>query len=363
MKELNSVFKDLKVLELSSVLAGPLVGSFFAEMGADVVKVENKTAGGDVTRQWKLPSEEEQNVSAYYASANYGKKSIFLDFKDSEDFQTLVSLIVASDIITTNYQKHTAEKLGVDLPYLHKLNPQAIICQLNAYTYEDTRPGYDMVMQADTGLLSMSGTEDGSYVKVPVAIIDVIASHQMKEAILVAMLQQQKDKKGRVIHVSLYKSGISALVNQASNYLMAGHIPKPAGMKHPNIAPYGDIVTSQDGTSIVLAVGSDGQFDNMLKSLNFASGRYAQFSKNSARVESRARLMHLLREDFLGLKATFIVEKLSSYRVPHCMVNNLESVFRSEIAQEMILEDENNGCSQKRVSSIAFDLSFTPDIE
>ena len=209
-------------------MAGPLVGSFFAELGADVIKIENKLTKGDATRQWKLTTEDtEATVSAYYCAANYGKNVQLLDLSDEKERQTIDQLLAESDVVISNFQKKTAEKLKLTPEYINAKFPHLIFAQLSAYTYDDPRPGYDLVMQGETGWISMNGIDNQHMAKLPVAIIDIIAAHQMKEAVLIALLKKMKDGKGSVVHVSLYKSAISALANQASNFLMAGHIPKP----------------------------------------------------------------------------------------------------------------------------------------
>lgn len=359
---MDDIFKGTNVLELSSVLAGPLVGSFFAELGAHVTKVENKTTGGDVTRNWRLKSESENDVSAYYASANYGKEVLMLDFKNSEDRALLLSEIRSADVITTNIQKKTAEKLNVDLEFIRSVNPSVIICQLNAYSYDDPRPGYDLVMQAESGLLSMTGRDEGNLAKVPVAIVDVTAAHQMKESILVAMIQKAATGRGQTIHVSLYKSALSILVNQASNYLMAGHIPQPMGTLHPNIAPYGDIVTTEDGVRIVLAVGSNGQFANLLKSLNFAPERYLGLERNEERLKHRAEMLDLLCQDFTQISSSHALSRLADAKVPHCVIQNMEEVMTDSIAQEMVLEDHNHDQVLKRMRNVAFHIKEFPEV-
>jgi len=171
--KLSYLFKDLTVLDLSSVLAGPQVGSFFAELGAKVIKIENKKSGGDPTRQWKLEGEKGSDViSSYYASANYCKESLFLDLSLKDDYQEVKRLALTSDIILSNYQPRVAKKLKVDYQNLSIDNPKVIYAQLHAYAPDDPRPGYDLVMQAETGFMSMNGQPDGAPSKMPVAIIE-----------------------------------------------------------------------------------------------------------------------------------------------------------------------------------------------
>jgi len=269
---MTDLLKDIVVVELASVLAGPLAGSFLAEHGAQVIKIENKRSGGDVTRQWRLKDEDENSkISAYYSSANYGKEVVTLDLGDEADYSSLLSIMEEADVVISNSQKKTAIKLQVDYGSLSVRFPNIIYAQLVAYSWDDPRPGYDLVMQAEAGFISMNGTVAGEVAKMPVALIDVIAGHQIKEAILLGLLSRYKNGKGSYSEVSLYKSAISGLANQASNYLMCGHVPKPMGTLHPNIAPYGDLVTTADKKMLILAIGSDKQFEKLGKTLKLAS--------------------------------------------------------------------------------------------
>lgn len=352
----KSVFEDLKVVEFASILAGPLVGSFFAELGAEVIKVENKRSGGDATRQWKLPREQTA-VSAYYASANIHKQSILLDFKEEDDYASCMELLQDADVIITNFQKRTAEKLGVSLNQLKAHNPKAIIAQLNAYTYDDPRPGFDMIMQAETGFISMCGTPEGEMVKMPVALIDILAAHQLKEAILIALFRKYKENRGSIIHVSLYQSAIAALANQASNYLMQDHVPRPMGLKHPNIAPYGDFYHTNDKKMLLLAIGSDAQFEKLGKTLTLDDELLHTFKFNRDRVSSRNELNEVLQRYIITYSYSEISDLLDAIQVPYCTINNLDQVFQEHLAQEMVVEHtiENQMC--KTVSGIAFTIN------
>jgi crotonobetainyl-CoA:carnitine CoA-transferase CaiB-like acyl-CoA transferase len=236
------MFKNLKVVELASVLAGPLTGTFFAELGAKVVKIENKLTQGDVTRTWKLPTESKENsVSAYYSAANYSKESLFLNVKDSSDYELLIEHIKDADIVISNYKPSTARKLKLDYKDLKPYNPSLIYAELTGFGGDDSRPAFDVVLQAETGFMYMNGEPHRNPVKMPVALIDVLAAHHMKEAILCALINKLKTGEGQHISMSLYECALASLANQATNWLMEGHIPQPMGTQHPNIAPYGDM--------------------------------------------------------------------------------------------------------------------------
>ncbi len=347
----------LKVLDISSVLAGPLTGSFFAEMGAVVLKIENKRTGGDVTRQWKLPSENPNDMhSAYYSSANYGKKIILLDLMDSNDRNQLETYISEADVVISNFQKKTAQKLDLDPNEIVRRYPNLIFTQLSAYTWDDPRPGYDLVMQGETGWISMNGTDDEHLAKLPVAVMDVIASHQMRTATLLAMLNKAKTGKGSVIHVSLYKSALSALANQASNYLMAGHVPVPLGTLHPNIAPYGDIFFTACNQKIMLAIGSDAQFNKLWFTLINDIEKYPNFELNSDRVKNRSQLSDILQNAIHAIEKSSLVKKLDANQLPYCFIHNLSEVFNTPLAKEMVHTEKYGNYSSRSVSSVAFEL-------
>jgi crotonobetainyl-CoA:carnitine CoA-transferase CaiB-like acyl-CoA transferase len=333
----TTVFAGLKVLDLSSILAGPLAGSFFAECGAEVIKIENKTTNGDTTRQWKLPTEDSNKTySAYYTAANYGKKVILLNLKDSNDRLSLDTYIEWADIIISNFQKSVGENLNLTPNSLHEINPTAIIAQLSAYTYDDPRPGYDLVMQGETGWISMTGSDQDHLAKLPVAMIDIIASHQLKEGILIGLWKRLQTAKGSIIHVSLYSSAISALANQATNYLQVGHMPKPIGTLHPNIAPYGDIFFDMNGLRFLLAVGSDLQFEKLWKTLNLPTEKYFTFAFNSDRVQHRSQLIPLMQERLGVFKIVYLSELFAQINIPFCQIRNLSEVFAVSDTKAML---------------------------
>ena len=295
---MKSFFKDLKVVELANVLAGPAVGMFFAELGAEVIKIENKLTGGDITRSWKLPVEDKKlKTSAYFASVNWNKKSIFLDLNYKKDKQKVYDLICDADIVITNYKKGDDKKLGMDYATLCKINPKIIYAHISGYGENSNRTAYDLVLQAETGFMFMNGTPTSGPVKMPVAIIDLMAAHQLKEGILLALINKMKTGKGSKVTVSLFDSAIASLANQASNYLMANHNPEPIGSLHPNIAPYGEIFTTKDKRQIVLAIGSDKQFQRLCEILNLKEVAFnVKFSTNSERVKNRIELFEVINE-------------------------------------------------------------------
>lgn len=355
---ISYLFEGLKVLDMSSVLAGPQVGSFFSELGAEVVKVENAKSNGDPTRQWKLEVEKgSEGISSYYASANYNKQSIFLDLSKESDYHQLKKIADQADIIISNFQPMIADKLKVDYKTLSKDNQMMIYAQLYAYAPNDPRPGYDLVMQAETGFMSMNGQSGGDPAKMPVAMIDIMAAHQLKQAILIALIKRDRHAAGSLVEVSLYQSAIASLANQASNYLMAGHIPEKLGSLHPNIAPYGDAYTSKDNITFILAVGSDIQFNKLGKTLSCEKLLSSTFSTNSERLSNRLALNEQLQSKFGTFEYSEIKTLLDNNNIPFCRVLSLDRVFTKKLASDMILDHVIEGDAVKSVSQIAFSIN------
>jgi crotonobetainyl-CoA:carnitine CoA-transferase CaiB-like acyl-CoA transferase len=353
----NKPFSSLKVLDLSGILAGPLTASFFAELGAKVIKIENKLTKGDATRQWKLPTEDKSKpVSAYYHSANYGKEVLMLDLNVKEERELVSDLLKESDIVISNFQKETAQKFDLCPEGIFEKNKHLIVAQLNAFHFDDPRPGYDLVMQGETGWIGMNGTDDDHLAKIPVAIIDIFAAHQLKEAILIALWKKAMTGRGSIIHVSLYKSGITGLANQAANYLNLGHLPKPIGTLHPNIAPYGEIFTSLDEKKFILAVGSDAQFKKLWFTLNLHPEKIVNFELNSDRVAMRSALQEILQHQFAIRSFEEIRDLLDKIQLPYCSILSMKEVFENDLAKKMVLSSGGEGEKMYSVSSIAFEI-------
>lgn len=350
------MLRSLKVLDFSSVLAGPAVGTFFAELGAEVIKVENKTAGGDVTRQWKVVSEDQHaNVSAYFSSVNYGKTYRQLDVFDAEDREELDRLISLCDVFITNQKTSSLKKMGLDHPKLINQFPELIYGQITGFESEPKRAAYDVVIQAEAGYMYMNGTPETAPVKMPLAFMDLLAAHQLKEGLLVALLKKAQTGKGSYVSASLEASAIASLANQASNYLMAGHIPQPIGSLHPNIAPYGEVFHSMDGLPVVMAVGSDGQFQKLCSILGCPEmSSDERFTSNPNRVKNRVELHAALNSRFAKQNREQLMAQFIAQHVPAGAVKNMEEVFESDFAQSMVLNEEIDGVETKRVQSVAF---------
>ncbi len=352
----NGPLSDLLIIETAAVLAGPAVGMFFAELGARVVKVENKRSGGDVTRSWKLPSEDPASpVSAYFSSVNHGKEHRLMDLCSAEGRMELDELMAKADVLITNHLAEDAEKLGLTRERIRKLNPRLVHGHISGFFGQPERPAFDVVLQAETGYISMTGTDAGHLAKLPIALIDVLAAHQLKEGLLLALLQRVVSGKGAFVEVSLEEAAITGLINQASNCLMAGHVPAPLGTLHPNIAPYGEVFACSDGGLIILAVGSDAQFRALCSVLGTEElPSDLRFASNTDRVRNRIALAELLRGPIAVNDRAALLAGLIAAGVPSGAVLRMDEVMRSPVAKEMVVEEEIDGIPTQRVRGNAF---------
>ncbi len=353
---LKTIFKDLRVIELANILAGPAVGMFFAELGAQVLKIENKTTEGDLTRQWKLASEDPtSSVSAYYASVNLRKEIRMIDLGDPAEREEVYNLIRDADVVISNFLPQVAERLGMTHQKFRQLNPRIIVGSVTAYGEDDPRPGFDLVLQAESGFMSMNGTTLSGPLKMPVALIDLLAAHQLKEGLLLALIQRQQSGVGCTVSVSLLDAAITSLANQASNYLTAGFIPGLSGSLHPNIAPYGEILRSRDGKDIVLAVGNDKQFEALCKVLEIqVIASDVRFSSNRLRIENRSVLGEYLATAASAIDSGVLLDQLSRSGVPSGMIKTIDEVFKDPHSQQLILEEKREGVLLRGVSTLAF---------
>jgi len=244
----------------------------------------------------------------------------------------------------------------VEVSTLRSLNPKLIVGEIYGYPNED-RPAFDAVLQAETGFVSMCGTPDGELVKMPVALIDIIAAHHLKEGLLTALIQRNKNDEGATVRVSLFDAAISSLANQASNYLMNNLVPGPKGLCHPNIAPYGDSFICADGNQVLLAVGSDGQFKNLCGVLDLQLFADERFARNQERVAHRAELAASMREVFLSKSVAEWLTLFEEAHVPAGAIKNLAEVFALPNAQRLIVEEEIEGVPTKKVKTVIFEIS------
>ncbi len=354
-QKMDKIFSDLKVIELAGVLAGPSAGLFFAELGASVIKIENPKTGGDVTRSWKLKTEDKTDkTSAYFWSVNAGKEILFLDLSLDNDLQSFYNLIKTADVLITNYKLGDDKKLKVDYDTLKNVNPTLIYASINGFGSQNPRTAYDLILQAESGFMFMNGEKNAAPLKMPVALIDILAGHQLKEAILIALINKYKKQIGSHITVSLFDTAIASLANQATNWLIANHLPTAQGSLHPNIAPYGEIFTTKDNHQITFAIGSDKQFKHLCDILNLELYHQPEFENNQIRVANRIDLYSKLNQSIQSFHFDTIFSECIKSDIPIGKIRNLKEVFELPEAKALINSFLYNNSTIHSINSISF---------
>lgn len=359
--ESKGALAKLRVLDLSRVLAGPLCAMILGDMGADVLKVEQQGRGDD-TRSWGPPFQGTE--AAYFLGVNRNKRGITLNLKEPRGREILRELIKKSDVVIENFKFGTMEEWGCGREFMEKEAPQAIHCTISGYGSRGPRgaqPGYDFLLQAETGLMSITGEKDGNPMKVGVAIVDLCTGLYATIAILGALNARNQGYPGQHVEASLYTTGLSLLANVASNVLISG---KPAGRYgngHPNIVPY-RAYRCRDA-DIALAVGNDGQFVQFAKAAGH--GEWAtdpRFVRNRDRVTNRALLDGLVEETMICRTADEWIEALLAVGVPCGRINTVQEALAAPqtAGTDMVIEVEHPTAGLFRSLGIPFAFSGTP---
>jgi crotonobetainyl-CoA:carnitine CoA-transferase CaiB-like acyl-CoA transferase len=283
-----------------------------------------------------------------------------LNLKERKDRGKVYDLIKNADVVISNFKSGSAEKIGMDYETLKAINSNIIYSQITAFGENDNKPAFDIVLQAETGFLYMTGEADREPVRMPVALIDLLAAHQLKEAILIALLHRAKTGEGSYVSTSLFDSAIASLANQATNWLMEGHIPQRMGSAHPNIAPYGDIFSTKDNKLITLAVGTEKQFVTLCECLGkLKLTEDKRFKTNVLRVQNRDLLKLELKKLINNFNRIDLNELFEKNGVPAGNINNMKEVFELPRTDKMILEEEgNDGKISRRVRTVAFQVKM-----
>jgi glutaryl-CoA transferase len=361
MTDVNSgPLEGVRVLDLTRVVAGPYCAMFLGDLGADVVKVEQPGTGDD-TRGWGPPFAGGE--SAYYLCINRNKRSLTLDFKSKRAVELLRQLVKVSDVVIENFRPGTMERLGMAEADLRKLNPRLIYASLTGFGADGPMsdwPGYDLIVQAWGGLMSITGTPDGEPVKVGVAIIDLVAGLMLGKAITAALFAREKIGVGQRIDTSLLEAEVASLINVGSNYLVGGKIPARWGNAHPNIVPYQNFKTA-DGY-LVIGVASEVIWKRFCQALGRDDLSDERFANNSKRVENRAELVALLSDIFMqrGNEAWF--KLLTAAEVPCAPVQTVDQVFQAPqvLHRDMLMEVEHPTAGNVRMAGIPVKFSVTP---
>ena len=320
-----SALNDLKILDLSRILAGPFATQILADMGAEVWKIES--AWGDDTRSWGPPFVGGE--SAYYLSANRGKKSIIINLRDERGQNIIRDLAIKADILVENFKVGNLEKYGLDYHSLSKINPRLIYASVTGFGQTGPRapePGYDAALQGMTGIMSVTGNPDGGPTKVGTAWIDILTGLTGTIGILSALHERSISGKGQQVDVSLFDVGIACMANIAQSYLATGISPGRLGNAHPQVAPYQDF-TASDG-NFITAANNDAQFQRLCETIGIPEIAVDErFSTNSLRVENRSALADLLNKEIFKHPIEHWMTKLRSAGLTVTPINTMEDVF------------------------------------
>jgi len=361
MKLLNGV----RILDLSRILAGPWATQLLADYGAEVIKVERPKQGDD-TRSWGPPWKDSQRNNqrrdaAYFFSTNRNKRSVTCDFSTNEGAAIIKNLVKHSDVLIENFKKGTLKKYKLNKQELKKIKPSLIYCSITAFSEDSNQshqPGYDAMIQASGGLMSVTGEKNGKPQKVGVAISDIMAGMYAVSAILASLYQREQSGKIQDINVPLFDTQISWLVNQNMNYLIGGINPTREGTAHPNIVPY-QAFAAKNG-DIMLAVGNDKQFARLMECFG-APGKdlINEFKNNSQRIENKCKLIEFLSKNIEKKPMLYWLDLFEEKSIPCGPINDIEQVFNSDYVKEQNLVRYGNNKDNNDIPTVANPIKFS----
>ncbi len=331
MHDAQHPLAGIKVVELARILAGPWIGQTLADLGADVIKVESPQ--GDDTRRWGPPFVHDADGkpidAAYFHCCNRGKRSLTADLRSAEGAALVRELAAEADVFIENFKVGGLAKYGLDYATLHALNPRLVYCSVTGFGQDGPyaqRAGYDAMIQAMGGLMSITGATDGPPQKVGVAIGDLCAGLYGVIAIQAALAMRERTGRGQQVDIALLDTMVAMLANQNLNYLVSGEVPARLGNAHPNIVPY-QVFAVRDG-HVMLAVGNDSQFAALCAELELAGlAQDARFASNAARVVHRDALVDLLASALVRREREALLDALEQRGVPAGPINTIDQVF------------------------------------
>jgi crotonobetainyl-CoA:carnitine CoA-transferase CaiB-like acyl-CoA transferase len=352
---------DIQVLDFSRVLAGPFATMMLGDLGATIVKVE-RPGSGDDTRAWGPPYDA-HGQATYFQSVNRNKQSVVLDLEDPEDVRRALELAERSDVVVENFRPGVLDRLGLGYEELRARNPALIFCSITGFGSGPgaSLPGYDLLLQAVGGLMSITGGAQGEPEKVGVALVDVLAGLFATVGIAAALHHRERTGEGQRVDVDLLSSLLAALVNQGAAHTIAGTIPTRMGSLHPSISPY-ELLHTENG-ALVLAVGTDRQFAALCEVLGAPQlAADPRFLENSARVAHRQALKAELERLLAPRPAAEWAAELTAARVPAGTVNDLGAAFRlaADLGLEPIVEVPREDGTTVRLTRNPIGLSATP---
>ncbi|MDF2178005.1 CaiB/BaiF CoA-transferase family protein [Aliiglaciecola sp. CAU 1673] len=359
---LQGALSGIKVLDLSRILAGPWATQMLGDLGADVIKIE-ATQKGDDTRGWGPPyvGEDENAVAAYFCAANRNKRSLALDISQAKGQEIIKALASKADVLVENFKTGGLQKYGLDYSSLFALNPRLIYCSITGFGQSGpykNRAGYDFMIQAIGGLMSVTGEPEGSPMKAGVALTDILTGLYAANAIQAALLYRQQSGLGQHIDLALLDVQVACLANQAMNYLASGKAPQRLGNAHPNIVPYQSFET-MDGY-IILAIGNDQQFARfcaLAKQNELALD--PRFATNAARVQNRQILVPLLEPILKQFSCAWWLQHLENEGVPCGPVNDIQQVFADPQVQFRQMQQAFNDSQGQSIPFVANPINFS----
>jgi crotonobetainyl-CoA:carnitine CoA-transferase CaiB-like acyl-CoA transferase len=356
------------VLDMSRVLAGPTATQILADLGADVVKVERRGEGDD-TRRWGPPfvrsADGSEGEASYYLGANRNKRSIAIDIAHPRGAALIRDLAASADVFTENFKTGGLARYGLDYPALAAINPRLVYCSITGFGQTGplaAQPGYDFVMQAMGGLMSITGNAGEVPMKTGVAVADLMTGVYASSAILAALIEARSSGLGQHVDMALFDVQVSMLANQASSFLATGRAPARTGNAHPSLAPYELLPTASE--DIVIAVGNDGQFRSFVDVLGIpALADDPRFARNAGRVVNRPAMVAALTGALAARDADAWIPALTARGVPCGPVNRIDEVFAHPQAQArglIVEQDRADLADPVRTVASPIRLSRTP---
>lgn len=350
----------IKVLDLSRVLAGPWCAMVLGDLGADVIKIESPE--GDDVRYFGPPFKNGE--SAYFMIAGRNKRSVVCDLKSDAGQALVKRLALTADILVENFRKGTLEKFGLDPAELRKQNPGLIVCSISGYGREgqmSERAGYDFVIQAESGLMSIIGDEDTEPMKVGAAVTDIVAGQYATQGVLAALYHRERTGEGQDVDISLLDGAATLLANQAAAYLMTGERPRRLGNDHPTVCPYRPFETAD--YPIALAIGANRQFRKLCKVMGHPElADDPRYATNPARVENRETLYDVLEATFLSKTRDAWLAVLHAEGLPAGAIRTVDQVMEApELAERgIVVTVEHETVGPMRLVASPIKLSKTP---
>ena len=357
----QAALSGIKVVDLSRVLAGPSATQCLADLGAEVIKIERPETG-DETREW-APPQFADGTSAYFATVNRNKQSVTVDISTAAGQDIIKKMVADADVLVENYKVGGLKKYGLDYDSLKTLNPRLVYASLTGFgqTGPDARkPGYDYIIQGQSGLMSITGPEDGLPYKVGVAVVDLFAGLNLVIGIQAALLARAQTGVGQHVDVALLDSAIAMLANVGMNHLATGKVPPRLGNGHPSIVPY-QVFATEGEQHLILACGNDKQFAAVCAVMEQDWIADERFATNPQRVKNRAELVPLMQAVFMRKERDVWLGLFDAASVPCGPINNIaEAVAMPQVAAREMVVGLNKAEVQMNVLGSPVKLSGTP---